>query len=268
MDPAVIASGAPRPRRGTVDHMGWPGLTTRLENALGRIRLSFQPVVLWPSGQVLGWETLVRTDAPGFESAESLVFAAEFLGRVPRVGRAIRREVTRELSADPRSMEVFLDVQRLDLLDDELYAPDRDLARVARQVFLEFTEEIRAETVPDLVSRLAELRALGYRLSLDDVALTRDSEARLERLAPDVVKIDAGLVRGIARHRANASHVGRLLRVLRDLGIEAVARGVENTEDLAVLVSLGCAAFQGGWFGGPQQDLSDEPRRPSAPALL
>ncbi len=248
-----------RARHGTVDHMGWPGLTTRLERALDRLHLWFQPVVAWPSGQVIGWETLARSDAAGFENVRSLLFAAEFLERVPTVGRAVRREVGRLLSARSSLLPVFLNVHRLDLLDDDLYRADLPSAAGPRGVFLEFTDDVRPATVPDLDGRLAALRELGFGICLDDVGLTRDHEERLARLAPDVAKIDPALVSGLSRNRANADRVGRILCVLRELSIQAVAKGVENADDLAVLVSLGCGAFQGFWFGGPQPQLGGEP---------
>ncbi len=142
-------------------------------------------------------------------------------------------------------------MSRADLLDESLYATDAPLTPFAPRVYVDLTDDVREDTVPDLDGRLTELRALGYRVSLDDVALTRSLGERLRRVTPVLVKVDASLVYGAACNRANATHSSQLLRLLREHDVPTIAKGIENTEDLALLTSLGCSAFQGSWFGAP-----------------
>lgn len=239
------------PVRGTVEHRGWPGLTTRFQAACSQLHLWFQPVVRWPLGGVIGWDTLPHTDAPGFANVQTLRYAAAFLRRENELGRAIRTAAARALEAMSGRTPFFIGLSPADFLDESLYATDALLTPFAHRVYVDLTDDVREDTVPDLDGRLSELRALGYRVSLDDVALTRSLSERLRRVTPVLAKIDASLVCGAAHNRANATHLSRLLRLLREHDVPTIAKGIENTEDLALLTSLGCSAFQGSWFGAP-----------------
>ncbi|MEZ5988263.1 MAG: EAL domain-containing protein [Planctomycetota bacterium] len=96
------------------------------------------------------------------------------------------------------------------------------------------------------------LREAGIRVAIDDVGFARSSLEGLIVLEPDVVKLDRRYVHGVAGHPEIRQCLGRLVAVVRALGAEPVAEGIETREDLQVLLDLGVDLGQGYFWGRPE----------------
>jgi len=101
------------------------------------------------------------------------------------------------------------------------------------------------------VDVLADLRALGVRLSLDDFGTGHSSLAYLKRLPLDEVKIDRSFVTDMAEDEDDAVIVRSTIDLARNLGLDVVAEGVETLEVLDVLAGLDCGAAQGYFLSRP-----------------
>ena len=118
---------------------------------------------------------------------------------------------------------------------------------------LEITERSPLEGVPDMRSRVARLRALGFRLAVDDLGSGYAGLTSFATLAPDFVKIDRGLVDGIDQEAIKRKLVGSIVSVSRDMGIAVVAEGVETPAERQVAAELGCELMQGFLFRKPEE---------------
>ena len=96
------------------------------------------------------------------------------------------------------------------------------------------------------------LRDAGIRVGIDDVGFGRSSMEGLIVLEPDVVKIDRKYVDGIASNAEVRLCLSRLVKVIHALGADPVAEGIENREDLEVLIDLGVEFGQGFYWGRPE----------------
>jgi EAL domain-containing protein (putative c-di-GMP-specific phosphodiesterase class I) len=138
------------------------------------------------------------------------------------------------------------------LLDEDLYSPESALARVAaRRVVLEITERAALPAIPNLRSRIRELKRLGFELAIDDLGAGYAGLSAFTQIEPDIVKLDMSLVRRLHVEPKKRCIVRRLLEMCGDLQIAVVAEGVETTGESDALVAMGCDKLQGFLFAKP-----------------
>ena len=116
---------------------------------------------------------------------------------------------------------------------------------------LEITESALGSDGGHLVAQLHELRALGLRISVDDFGTGFSSLARLRDFPVDELKIDRSFVRDMHLHERDRAIVRSIVALGSALRLTVVAEGVETSEQLAILRTLGCDAAQGHLFSVP-----------------
>jgi len=227
------------------------GLEGSLERALRSLWMAYQPVV-WAAGDLFGYEALVRTAEPALPRAPALFRAAERLGRTHQLGRAIRDSVA-GLPAPVATPElaVFVNVHGSELTDDSLYSAESELSKAARGIVLEITERAALDDIPEVRSRIALLKGLGFRIALDDLGAGYAGLTSFSVLEPHIVKLDMSLVRGVDREPMKRRLIQSMARVCKDSGILVVAEGVETRPEHDVVVELGCDLLQGYLIGRP-----------------
>jgi EAL domain-containing protein (putative c-di-GMP-specific phosphodiesterase class I) len=223
-------------------------LAWALDEALGGLQLAAQPIVR-PDGSLYGRELLLRSPSPRLPDPGAVLEAAERLERVAEVGRAVRRLAA--AVAVPPGTSLFVNVHSLELEDDELASGETPLARSAKDVVLEVTERGRVDSVSDLERRIARLRALGYRIAVDDLGAGYAGLTSFAVLDPDIVKVDMNLVRGIESSGVKRRLVSSVVSLCREMDMMLVAEGVETTAERNALSDLGCDLFQGYLFARP-----------------
>jgi EAL domain-containing protein (putative c-di-GMP-specific phosphodiesterase class I)/GGDEF domain-containing protein len=119
------------------------------------------------------------------------------------------------------------------------------------QLTLEVTESCAMSDPAVTVERLAALRAMGIRTSMDDFGIGHSSLSYLTRFPFDEAKIDRFFVRSLDHKHANARICAAMIRLAHDLGMSVVAEGVETENQAAKLEQLGCDVLQGFLFDRP-----------------
>ena len=102
-----------------------------------------------------------------------------------------------------------------------------------------------------LRDHVCQLKENGILVAIDDVGFGRSSLESLIILEPDVVKIDRKYVSGIAAEPNKARLLKRLVKVVNSLGSELIAEGIEQREELEVLLEAGVELGQGWYWGKP-----------------
>ncbi len=227
------------------------GLEASLDRGIETLWMAYQPIVDPRSLQVHAFEALVRTREPSLPHPGVLFSVAERLGRVHEVGQAIRRNVAQTLAERKYSGDIFINLHSSDLFDDSLFSPESPIAPYASQVVLEITERAALDSRGDIPGRIRRLRALGFRIAIDDLGAGYAGLSYFALLTPDVVKLDISLVRNIHQEEIKRRLVGSLTTVCRDLGMLVVAEGVETTTERDVILELGCDLLQGFLFAKP-----------------
>jgi EAL domain-containing protein (putative c-di-GMP-specific phosphodiesterase class I) len=236
-------------------------LGSELRHAIERdqLRLVFQPVVALPSMRLVGAEALLRWTHPelGAVRPDEFIPVAEESGLINRIGRWVLEQACRQLSEWLLTgHDVWVSVN---LSPTELHAADY-AAQVAdvlaehgvppQRLVLEVTEHAVATDMDEMVGRLAELRATGVRIALDDFGAGYSSLGQLRTLPVDILKIDHALVaEPESRTGTAAPLVDVVVRLGHRLGLEVLAEGIGTPAQRAVVEEAGCRLGQGSLFG-------------------
>jgi diguanylate cyclase (GGDEF)-like protein len=221
------------------------------------VRPAYQPLVDLRTGEVVGFEGLVRLveEAP-FSDPASLFVVAEATGRTTELDHMCisailagasqlgpRQSIGLNLS--PKTVEApeFSPQPLVNMLAAVGLTPDRAI--------LELTERQGVEEIDRLRDHLVACQAVGFRVAIDDVGAGNSGLRLLSQVHFDIVKIDLSLVQAGARREASLE----LLRSLADLatrwGANAVAEGLETAAQLRMVRSLGLSEGQGYLLGRP-----------------
>jgi PAS domain S-box-containing protein len=241
----------------TSHHLGdRAGLEVHFDRALDRLWLAFQPIVSWTQETVFGYEALVRSDEPTLARPADLFAAAERLGRLHDLGRAIRHRVAKSAPDAPAYCKLFVNVHSSDLDDADLFSPWAPLTTIASSIVLEITERSSLERVEGLGSRLAKLRRLGFQIAIDDLGAGYAGLSSFSQVEPEIVKLDMSLVRGIDSSSRKRSVVRSMFDLAgRDLGMVVICEGVETHAERDTLAALGADLLQGYLFAKPARDF-------------
>jgi len=223
--------------------------------------LYYQPQVR-QDGRAYGVEVLVRWNHPqrGIVSPAEFIPIAEETGLILPLGEWILKtacsQITRWAAQEIfKSLSVAVNVsarqfnqndfveQVLKILEESGAAPDR--------LKLELTESLLIQNVEETIMKMEHLKAKGVRFSLDDFGTGYSSLSYLKRLPLDQLKIDQSFVRDVLTDPNDAILCKSTIALADSMGLSVIAEGVETQEQLDMLLSFGCYAYQGYWFSRP-----------------
>ena len=256
---AVLLHKMAKVKREALRVLGDPGLQegdragadARFSSALASLYVAFQPIISWQRQNVFGYEALVRCQETSLPHPGALLDAAERLGRLQELSRAIRAAVSRAIPDAPDGVLIFVNLHTRDLLDDDLYRPDAVLAPFSRRIVYEITERTALDEVQDIPTRMADLRRLGYRIAIDDLGAGYAGLSTFAQLEPEVVKLDMSLIRDVHTQPTKRKLIQSMVSLCRELNMQVIAEGIEQVAEREVLSQLGINLMQGYLFGRP-----------------
>lgn len=232
-------------------------LQNELKQALQRreLELHFQPQLDVVQHRLVGCEVLVRWH----HRKHGLLMPADFLAFAEESGviRPIDYQVLRDACRQSQkwrldySLEIPVAVnianvhfQDLDLLD-EVRAILRETQLPPGMLTIEFSETVLLDDSATAEEVVAGLRRMGVKTTLDGFGAGLFAVSHLHTIHLDSIKLDQSLYRSIARDPDERRLTRGLLAFTRELGVNLIAEGVEQEEQINVLRSLGCPVVQG-----------------------
>jgi diguanylate cyclase (GGDEF)-like protein len=236
---------------------------TELRRAIERdeLELHYQPIFDLRSASIVAFEGLVRWRRPDRELVTALdcIPIAEHTGMIVDIGRWVLEHGCRQLTAWRRLAPIALslnvstrELQQADYTDRVRDAIDGAFPPSA--LILEVTERQPLGEVPGVLQTLRTVRALGVRLALDDFGTGYCTLVNLSRLPIDLLKIAAPFLDTVQDERHEHNPRGLLAGTLalgRHLGLTMIGEGIEQREQLDLLIELGCDLGQGYHLGRP-----------------
>lgn len=228
--------------------------------ANGELVNYYQPKVATATGRVTGVETLVRWRHPadGMVFPDQFISVAEAHGLIDDLTRAVLVNALAQakLWLDAGLMlqvAVNLSMDNLTSLDfSDLVAVLAAKAGVPPQMMeLEVTESRLMEDLRISLEILSRLRLKRFRLSIDDFGTGNSSLAQLRDLPFDELKIDQSFVHGAWNNEKLRAMFDSSLSLAKQLGMEAVAEGVEDQADWDFVRQRGCDIAQGYFIAKP-----------------
>lgn len=223
----------------------------------GELHLAYQPVVKLATGEIMGFEALLRWNHPtrGSLLPEAFISIAEESGQISRLGAWVVGQVAAVASDWRRKnllregMSLSLNVSRLQLLDDHLLdtvtktldhhkLPGRFLA-------FEVTENAVMQGGKDVVAMLRRLRDMGSDVLMDDFGTGHGSLSCLHKFPISVLKIDRSFVDAMRSSNDYVAVVQAIVVLAHNLRTKVIAEGIETTSHLAQLQTLSCDYGQG-----------------------
>ena len=232
---------------------------TALYRALDRreLRLFHQPILDLQSGDVVGFEALMRwQQADGtIVSPAEFIPIAEDTGTIVPIGSwallealtQLRRWIDDGVCSPSATMSVNVSPRQLsDTNFPAIVSEALTRSGVSPQLlWLEVTESVMIAEPELALATLRRLRSLGVRVALDDFGTGYSSLSLLQKFPLQRIKIDRAFVHGVADNPNDRSLVRTIIAMGRSLGLDMVAEGVESVHQLQVLSDLGCNKAQG-----------------------
>ncbi|RYZ02087.1 MAG: EAL domain-containing protein [Myxococcales bacterium] len=225
--------------------------------ALEALFVVAQPVISISQRGVFAYEILARTREPSVPHAGAFFAAAEELGRVRELDRAIRKKIAEILPQLPEGSDLLINLHPDSLDDPELLAEDSPLLPYAARIIYEITERSDLHSLENARAQVTRMRALGYRIAVDDLGAGYAGLSSIALLQPEIVKIDMGLVRGVDTSATQAALISSVIALCAKLDILVIAEGVETAAELARLMELECDLLQGYYFARPAAPFCD-----------
>lgn len=236
-----------------------------LRRALDRdeFELAYQPQICTRTGAVIGAEALIRWNHPSgsVRMPESFIGVAEASSLILDIGDWVIEAAAQALGrwrVAGQTQRIALNVSPRQLERKDFFGRLRQaLASSASPPWLlelEFTEANAMHCSPHILAELAELRAQGVSIAIDDFGSGYSNLARIRQMPIDRVKLDSSLIAEIDESARARDIVTAVVHLVHGLGCGAVAEGVERQEQVDVLRAIGCDAIQGYSLGEPMSE--------------
>jgi diguanylate cyclase (GGDEF)-like protein/PAS domain S-box-containing protein len=240
-------------------------LETDLRHALerGEFRNFYQPIVALVSGEIAGFEALLRWQHPtrGLLGPIEFIPVAEETGLIRELGWWNLREACRQISewragtAAHHQLTISVNLSAKQFLQPNLVEDIRkllhELALPPEALKLEITESTVMADPSGAVEMLQQIKSLGIHLAIDDFGTGYSSLSYLHRFPLDTLKIDRSFISGMGDDGEGMEIARTILPMANNLRLDVVAEGVETLQQVALLKKLQCKYGQGYYFSRP-----------------
>ncbi len=236
-------------------------LETDLRRAVEKweFTLEYQPIVRLTTGEIAGFEALVRWIHPerGRIGPDIFIPIAEKTGQIVPLGSRILKEACAQMQAwsglisNSAPVFVSVNISARQMVQADFMTQFRETLRetglAGRFLKVEITESVLIENVDYFLKVLKEIRETGVRIALDDFGTGYSSLSYLYKFPIDVLKIDRAFVTRMGIENAK-DLVPVIISIAHSMNMDVVAEGVETLDQAEQLRMLGCEYGQGFLF--------------------
>jgi len=217
----------------------------------GELELHYQPLLLIETGEITGYEALLRWNHPtrGLVAPGTFIPIAEETGIIVEIGEWVIRSALEEAANWPGHLTVAVNMSPAQVKDENLLPVVIGALAAngvtAERLELEITENLLMQESEAVLSVLHKLRGLGVKIALDDFGTGYSSLNYLRSFPFDKIKIDRCFVSELAEREDCQAIVRSVIGLANELRMTTTAEGVEVLEQLEALRAHGCNQAQG-----------------------
>ncbi|MCM1983887.1 EAL domain-containing protein [Lyngbya confervoides] len=246
-------------------------METELTRAIGseQLEVHYQPIISISTGELRGMEALLRWKHPhqGLISPSFFIPIAEETGLINALSWWVLQTATKQLTRWHTLGEKYADLyvsinisarqfRRPELMTEILQSIQENHISPTH-LCLEITESTLMQSPDNAATLFSRLKDIGIKIFMDDFGTGYSSLSYLQRFPVDAIKIDRSFISHIHQAGTGASSssdteiVRAIVTLVRNLGIYAIAEGIEQQNQLDLLKDIGCEFGQGFWFSKP-----------------
>ena len=232
------------------------------------VKYAFQSIVSAKTGEIYGYEALMRVQSDMFLSPLELLRTAKVSGKLYEIERLTWMRSLSDFQAltnqgkIEKNARIFIkSIAECDLENPDMQVIDEVYSGLLPQVVLEIPEDENANEI-FTSHKKNYLKKRNARIALDDFGTGYNGEYALQSVDPDIIRIDRSVINGCDKDTGKRSAIGNIVSLARERRILVLAEGVETEGELKTAVSCGVDLLQGYYIAQPLF----EPRTP-APEL-
>jgi diguanylate cyclase (GGDEF)-like protein/PAS domain S-box-containing protein len=229
--------------------------------ATSAFEMHYQPIVAAATGRIVKAEALIRwgTSEQGYISPARFIPVAENTGLIEPLGAWVLDSVCRQLALwsasglAPVPVAINISPRQFNQPDliDNIKAALAHYALSPALLEIEITESCLARDKKKFLQTLADMRALGLRISIDDFGSGYSNMDCLKSMHFSALKIDRSFITAVEHERNHRAIYRALISMAHNLNLVVVAEGVETRQQAEFLDSIGCDLIQGFHFSKP-----------------
>jgi len=230
-----------------------------------KISLYYQPLVNVQSGEIEGFEALMRWIHPekGFISPGVFIPVIEDSGLIVEASKFAAKEACLalkriETATNKKNLHVSVNFSSADFSEssftDTIFKAIENAQIKESQLHLEITERILIQQPEKAKETLSLCKKRGLGISIDDFGTGYSSLSYLHYFPINTLKIDQSFIREMLKHEDTMALVRSIIAMAKNLKMSIIAEGVEYQEEAASLREMGCDALQGYYFAKPMPE--------------
>lgn len=228
---------------------------------MNEFRLHYQPQVNCRTGEVIGFEALIRWQHP----ERGLIFPGEFIelaestGLITPIGEWVIKQAASQIGEwndqGVKNASVSVNLSPRHFLHHNLpFYLDKCISEAnikPKSLVLEITENVALEDTEAVASRINLLREMGYSVSIDDFGKGYSAFIYLQHFPIQQIKIDRQFINGLGIDPKSSGIVQTIIHLAEMLGLQTIGEGVETKQQWDLLKQFGCSELQGFYFSRP-----------------
>ncbi len=239
--------------------------TADLQRAMAarEFELYYQPIINLEENVLVGHEALVRWNHPerGLLLPNDFIPLAEETGLIVALGRWVLQEACQQArfwqlqhpQADGMRISVNIaakQFQHVDLVED-VSAALKEAGLDPKCLVLEITESMLVHNIEVIIARMWELKELGVAFAIDDFGTGYSSLSYLKNFPIDILKLDKSFVDDVGNPSENGALAETIVMLGKNLNLQTIAEGIEQTGQVDALRAFGCQFGQGFYLAQP-----------------
>jgi EAL domain-containing protein (putative c-di-GMP-specific phosphodiesterase class I) len=212
---------------------------------LSSIEVAYEPVRVASSGELFGYVAAPHANDPKQSYRDTLIGTAQQVDRLRTLGRTVRNRIAFFLRTLPATVATMVPIHAHDLQDGSLAVADNLFAKHASRLVLEVAGGVPHDALASLHGRVASIRKLGFRFAADGLMATPSSLVAFAIIRPEILRIDFARLRGVARDLGVQAVVRGLVQLATAIGAQVLAEGLEEEVERESVIQLGCQLLHG-----------------------
>lgn len=231
------------------------------------VRFVFQPIVCAKTGNIFGYEALMRPTSNTITSPLDLLRLAKAQSKLYQIEKLTWNNVMkfyREHHETFHDCKIFINsIPNISLYPDDMKELEDISGKYLQHVVIEIIESDDLD--PDCMNiKQAFADRHHMKIAIDDFGSGYNNESLLLKITPDFIKIDMEIIQGVSHDSDREQLVSNIVTYAHSKSAKVIAEGVEDLPDLQVCIKLGVDLIQGYFLSKPQdivEDISEEKKQ-------